>query len=50
MPQVRAFRGIEYALDRFANDPVPDRIRLPEEPPPDGVRRVADLTDLACPP
>jgi uncharacterized protein (DUF1015 family) len=37
MPLVRPLRGIGYALDRFAI------------PAPPG-RRIADLTDLACPP
>src|SRR5688572_4497362 len=50
MPPVRAFRGIEYSLDRFAAAAVPDRIRLPEEPPLAAGRRVADLSDLVCPP
>ncbi len=50
MPEVRAFRGIAYALDRFAADEVPDRVRLLEEPPPSAGRHVADLTDLVCPP
>ena len=50
MPQIRAFRGIEYALDRFATDALPSRVRLPDEPEPGPGRRVADLTDLVCPP
>jgi uncharacterized protein (DUF1015 family) len=51
MPQVRPFRGLGYALDRYASAEIPDRISLPEEPPHAGAgRRVADLTDLACPP
>ena len=52
MPQVRPFRGLGYALDRFHTDPVPERIRLPHEPAADrqAGRRVADLTDIACPP
>lgn len=43
------FRGLQYSLDRFASTDVPDRVRLPgdERTPP---RRVADLTDLVCPP
>ncbi|HLY35539.1 MAG TPA: DUF1015 domain-containing protein [Candidatus Limnocylindria bacterium] len=49
MPQVSAFRAIGYALDRFGTSRIPDRVRLPEEPP-DHPGRVADLTDLACPP
>jgi uncharacterized protein (DUF1015 family) len=50
MPQVRALRGIEYALDRFAAEQVPDRIRFAEEPPLRAGRRVADLSELVCPP
>jgi uncharacterized protein (DUF1015 family) len=50
MPQIRAFRGIEYALDRFGTDAPPARVRLPDEPAAGPGRRVADLTDLACPP
>jgi uncharacterized protein (DUF1015 family) len=49
MPQVRPFRAIGYALERFGSSHIPDRVRLPEEPPTH-VHRVADLTDLACPP
>ncbi len=49
MPRVSAFRGLHYSLDRFGGVPVPDRLRLPED---DDARptRLADLTDLACPP
>jgi uncharacterized protein (DUF1015 family) len=49
MPQVTPFRGIGYALDRYGAAVIPDRVRLPGE----SVRhpgRLADLTDLACPP
>jgi uncharacterized protein (DUF1015 family) len=49
MPLVRPFRGIGYALDRYGSDRIPHRIRLPEEPP-SHPGRVADLTDLVCPP
>ena len=51
MPDVRPFRAIAYAPERFANPVIPERIRLPDEPDatPAG-RRVMDLTDLACPP
>jgi uncharacterized protein (DUF1015 family) len=49
MPRVAPFRGLQYALDRFALPDVPDRVRLPDdaEAPP---VRLADLTDIACPP
>ena len=50
MPELRAFRGIEYALDRFGTDAPPARVRLSDEPPPGAGRRLADLTDLVCPP
>jgi uncharacterized protein (DUF1015 family) len=49
MPQVRPFRAIGYALDRFGSSRIPDRVRLPEESDRHP-GRVADLTDLACPP
>ncbi|MEX1157005.1 MAG: DUF1015 domain-containing protein [Chloroflexota bacterium] len=50
MPLVRPFRGLGYALERFAPPRLPSRIRLLGEPEPGPGRRVADLTDLACPP
>ena len=50
MPIVRPFRGLGYALERFASPTLPARICLPDEPEPGHGRRVADLTDLACPP
>jgi uncharacterized protein (DUF1015 family) len=50
MPRISAFRGLEYSLDRFAVEALPDRIRLPGEPDPAPGRRVADLTDVVCPP
>lgn len=50
MPQVRPLPGISYALDRHAATAVPERVRLPEEPPPAPPRRIADVSDLVCPP
>jgi uncharacterized protein (DUF1015 family) len=49
MPRVAPFAGLHYALDRYGSPKVPDRVRLPDDEaaPP---ARVADLTDLACPP
>jgi uncharacterized protein (DUF1015 family) len=49
MPRVSAFAGTHYSLTRFGDATVPDRVRLPDdaEAPP---TRLADLTDLACPP
>ncbi len=49
MPQVRPFRALGYALDRYGTDRIPARVRLPEEPA-DHPGRLADLTDLVCPP
>jgi uncharacterized protein (DUF1015 family) len=53
MPLVRPLRAIAYSPERFAQPAVPERIRLPDEPPGGraaGGRAVTDLTDLACPP
>ena len=49
MPRVAPFRGLHYSIDRFGGPSVPARVALSEdaEAPP---TRVADLTDLACPP
>ncbi|HEX2222096.1 MAG TPA: DUF1015 domain-containing protein [Candidatus Limnocylindria bacterium] len=49
MPRVAAFRGLHYPLERFGGTRIPERVRLPDEGP-DHPGRVADLTDLACPP
>ncbi|HUH16410.1 MAG TPA: DUF1015 domain-containing protein [Methylomirabilota bacterium] len=49
MPRVAPFRGLHYSLGRFATPHAPDRVRLADddEAPP---TRVADLSELACPP
>ena len=49
MPLVQPFHAIGYALDRVGSSRIPERIRLPGEP---AIHpgRVADLTDLVCPP
>jgi uncharacterized protein (DUF1015 family) len=49
MPRVAPFRGLHYALDRFAGPAVPERVRLADddEAPPTSV---ADITDVVCPP
>jgi uncharacterized protein (DUF1015 family) len=49
MPLVAPFRGLHYSLDRFGSDGMPERVRLPgdADPPP---QKVADLTDVVCPP
>ena len=49
MPPVAPFAGLHYALDRFGATDVPERVRLPEDDDAPPVR-LADLTDLACPP
>ncbi|HEX2883072.1 MAG TPA: DUF1015 domain-containing protein [Candidatus Limnocylindria bacterium] len=49
MPRVAAFRGLHYALDRFGAPGVPDRVRTAEDADAPPVR-LADLTDVACPP
>ena len=48
MPRISPFRGLHYS-PRFAAAALPDRIRTPEDAdaPP---ARVADVTDVACPP
>ncbi|HET6381098.1 MAG TPA: DUF1015 domain-containing protein [candidate division Zixibacteria bacterium] len=50
MPLVRPLPGISYALDRHAARPLPERVRLPDEPEPGPSVRIADVTDLVCPP
>jgi uncharacterized protein (DUF1015 family) len=49
MPRVAPFRGLHYSIDRLGGSAVPDRVRLADDDdaPP---TRLADLTDLACPP
>jgi uncharacterized protein (DUF1015 family) len=49
MPRVAPFRGLHYSFARFAADGVPDRVRLAgeDDTPPN---RLADLTDVVCPP
>lgn len=49
MPRIAPLRGIHYPIERFGADAVPSRVRIPddEEAPPS---RLADLTDLVCPP
>jgi len=49
MPRVSPFAGLHYSLARFGGSRVPDRVRIAaDEAAPPG--RVADLTDVACPP
>lgn len=49
MPRVAGFRGLHYALDRFATAEVPERVRLSDDKT-NARARVADLTEVACPP
>jgi len=49
MPLVRPLRGLGYALDRFGSGEIPARVRRPGEVAA-SQGRVADLTDLVCPP
>ncbi len=49
MPPVRPFPAIGYALDRYAGSAIPDRVRLPGEAA-GHPGRLADVTDLTCPP
>ncbi len=49
MPPVRPLSAIGYALDRYAAPTIPERVRFPGEGP-EHPGRVADVTDLACPP
>jgi uncharacterized protein (DUF1015 family) len=49
MPPVRPLPAIGYALDRFGSARIPERVRLVGETG-DHPGRMADLTDLACPP
>ena len=49
MPRVAPFRGLHYSLARFGGAEPPRRIRIADDEtaPP---LRLADLTDVACPP
>ena len=49
MPRVAPFRGLHYSLDRYGGTAVPDRVRLPDDVDAPPIR-VADVTDLVCPP
>jgi len=49
MPRIAPFPGIHYPIDRFGSDAVPARVRLAEDDEA-APSRVADLTDLVCPP
>ncbi len=49
MPRVAPFAGLHYSLERFGETAVPARVHLSDddEAPPS---RLADMSDLACPP
>ena len=49
MPRIAPLPGIHYPIDRFGTDTVPDRVRTPDDDEA-APGRLADLTDLACPP
>jgi uncharacterized protein (DUF1015 family) len=49
VPRVVPFRGLGYALDRYGRAEIPNRIRLPGETATHP-GRIADITDLVCPP
>ena len=49
MPRVSPFRGLHYSLDRFGSAVVPGRVRLADDNDA-APTRLADITDLACPP
>ncbi len=49
MPAVAPFRGLHYAHARYGADRVPSRIRSADDVDA-APTRVADLTDVACPP
>jgi uncharacterized protein (DUF1015 family) len=49
MPQVRPFRGLGYALDRYGSSTIPAEVRLADEPARHP-GRIADVSRLVCPP
>lgn len=49
MPRIAPFRGLHYAHARFSADAVPERVRSTDDADA-APARVADLTDVACPP
>lgn len=49
MPDIRPFRGLGYALDRYGSTQIPERVQMVDDPVVHP-GRLADLTDLACPP
>ena len=49
MPRVAPFAGLHYSIARFGHAAVPDRVRLAEDADA-APARLADLSDIACPP
>ena len=49
MPRVAPFDGLHYSFDAFATDGPPERVRMAEDVDAAPVR-VADVTDVVCPP
>ena len=49
MPRVAPLAGLHYSLARFGDAAVPSRVRLADDDQA-APTRLADLTDLACPP
>jgi len=49
VPRIAPLPGIHYPIERFGSDVVPDRVRTPDDDEA-APSRLADLTDLACPP
>jgi len=49
VPRIAPLPGIHYPIERFGTDAVPDRVRTPDDDEA-APNRLADLTDLVCPP
>jgi uncharacterized protein (DUF1015 family) len=49
VPRIAPLPGIHYPIDRFGTDVVPDRVRTSDDDEA-APSRLADLTDLVCPP
>jgi uncharacterized protein (DUF1015 family) len=49
VPRIAPLPGIHYPIERFGTDAVPDRVRIPDDDEA-APSRLADLTDLVCPP
>ena len=49
MPRIAPLSGIQYSMERFGADRVPDRVRAADDDEA-APSRLADLTDVVCPP